>query len=224
MFTAIYRWRVRPGMEDEFCRTWHVRTQKIFNARGSFGSRLHREDDGTYCAIALWPSRASWEAVDPPLPDDAVDAAVFQEAVDERLPTLTMDCVDDLWNERGVAVRMSRETPDLPAAAAFYQNVLGLLRVAEFRNHDGFSGIVLQFGEHCQLELLQPPHTVAACRGYLLVLYAEASKFAAIENRLKGTNVRVVRDENPYWERRGAIVFEDPDGARVAVVPGDWRA
>ncbi|HVA32844.1 MAG TPA: antibiotic biosynthesis monooxygenase family protein [Candidatus Baltobacteraceae bacterium] len=97
MFTVIYRWRLRKEREAAFLRAWHARTEKIRAVRGSYGSRLHREEDGTYCAIALWPSRAAWEATEPPLPDDEDDAAAFRGGIKERLPTLTMDVVDDLW-------------------------------------------------------------------------------------------------------------------------------
>ena len=97
MFTVIYRWRVKPETESDFLRTWHVRTEKIRVARGSYGSRLHREPDGTYCAIALWPSRGAWEAKEPPLPDDADDAKAFFASIEHSLPPLTMESIDDLW-------------------------------------------------------------------------------------------------------------------------------
>ncbi len=97
MFTVIYRWRVKVDMEPAFIRAWHNRTEKIYAMRGSYGSRLHREPDGTFCAIALWPSREAWEATEPPLPDDEADEATFRDAVAEWLPTLTMEGVDDLW-------------------------------------------------------------------------------------------------------------------------------
>ncbi|HEX3466597.1 MAG TPA: antibiotic biosynthesis monooxygenase [Candidatus Elarobacter sp.] len=98
MFTVVNRWRVDDAMDTEFCRAWHARTEKIRALRGSYGSRLHREPEGVYCGIALWPSREAWSATEPPLPEDEHDAAVFSAAVVEWLPTLTMDLVDDLWS------------------------------------------------------------------------------------------------------------------------------
>ncbi|GAC1656424.1 MAG: hypothetical protein NVS9B12_08110 [Vulcanimicrobiaceae bacterium] len=97
MFTAIYRWRVKPELEAEFLRVWHIRTQKIEEHGGSFGARLHKGDDGTYYSIALWPSREAWEA---PLnlPDDAQDERTFRASVQEYLGTQTMVMVDDLWS------------------------------------------------------------------------------------------------------------------------------
>jgi len=84
-------------MDAAFRRTWHARTEKIRVARGSYGSRLYREPDGTYCAIALWPSREAWEATEPCLPDDENDARLFDASIAERLPVMTLDLIDDLW-------------------------------------------------------------------------------------------------------------------------------
>ena len=98
MFTVIYRWRVKSGMEDEFRRVWRARTRKIRAVRGSYGSRLHREDDRLYCAIALWPSREAYAATEPHLPDDTEDAAAWAACIAETLPPLTMVLVDDLWS------------------------------------------------------------------------------------------------------------------------------
>ncbi len=98
MFIVIYRWRVKVDMEPAFIAAWHNRTENIRTRRGSHGSRLLREPDGTLCAVALWPSRELWEATEPPLPDDEADAATFHDAVAEWLPTLTMETIDDLWD------------------------------------------------------------------------------------------------------------------------------
>src|SRR5271165_2862686 len=98
VFTVIYRWRVKPDRQAEFRLVWHRRTERIRRERGSYGSRLHQEPYGAYCAIALWPSRRLWEATEPPLTDDAEDAATFRATILEALPTLTMEAVDDLWD------------------------------------------------------------------------------------------------------------------------------
>ena len=96
MFTVIYRWRVKPGSEDRFVAAWHALTKQIHRVRQSYGSRLHRESDGTYCAIALWPSEEAWKIDDPPLHAGSTIAA-FQECIEQRLPTVTMESIDDLW-------------------------------------------------------------------------------------------------------------------------------
>ncbi len=78
---------------------WRRRTEKIHAMRGSFGARLHREPDGTYTSIALWPSREAWEAETPPLPDDAEDGKIFRESLSDVFPPLTMELVDDYWRQ-----------------------------------------------------------------------------------------------------------------------------
>jgi heme-degrading monooxygenase HmoA len=97
MFTVIYRWRIHPETEEVFRRAWRHRTKKVYAILGSFGSRLHRELDGTLCAIALWPSREAWLESERGLPDDAADSKTYADAIIERLPTLTMEAIDDLW-------------------------------------------------------------------------------------------------------------------------------
>lgn len=97
MFTVIYHWRIKPELEAEFLRVWHIRTSKIEEHLGSYGARLHKGDDGTYYSIALWPSREQWEAP-MELPDDAEDERIFRATVAENLGTQTMTVVDDLWN------------------------------------------------------------------------------------------------------------------------------
>lgn len=61
MFVAIYRWRLRPGMESQFVDGWERVTKAIYAACGSYGSRLHRCEDGTWLAYARWPDVATRE-------------------------------------------------------------------------------------------------------------------------------------------------------------------
>lgn len=95
----MYNWKVDPKLESEFLRVWHVRTMKIEQSLGSYGSRLYRADNGTYVAIALWPSEQQWAKPESPLPDDAEDAAIFAQAV-EHLSTQKLTMLDDLWHPR----------------------------------------------------------------------------------------------------------------------------
>ncbi len=61
MFVAIYCWRVKPGMEDQFREGWRRVTETFYRDHGSLGSRLHRNFDGTWFAYAQWPDRKHWE-------------------------------------------------------------------------------------------------------------------------------------------------------------------
>ena len=52
MFAVIYRWRLKSGMEGQFADGWDRVTRAIHQSRGSYGSRLHRCDDGMWLAYA----------------------------------------------------------------------------------------------------------------------------------------------------------------------------
>ena len=62
MFAVVYRFETKPGRESEFEQAWAAVTELILEHCGSYGSRLHRIEDGRYYAYARWPSRAAWEA------------------------------------------------------------------------------------------------------------------------------------------------------------------
>lgn len=56
MYVILYRWRIRPGLEEEFVEAWTEVTRYYAEHRGSLGSRLHRGGDGIWYAYAQWPS------------------------------------------------------------------------------------------------------------------------------------------------------------------------
>ena len=60
-FGVIYRWKLKPGLEEQFRHGWEATTQLLMSTRGALGSRLHRAEDGTWIAYAQWPSKAAWE-------------------------------------------------------------------------------------------------------------------------------------------------------------------
>ncbi|WP_453127452.1 antibiotic biosynthesis monooxygenase family protein [Streptomyces sp. CLCI03] len=96
MFAVIYRWRLRPGMERQFTEGWHRVTAAVHARCGSYGSRLHRADDGSWVAYARWPDEESRERCAAP---DPVGVAMMVEAIAERLPEIRMEIVDDMLAE-----------------------------------------------------------------------------------------------------------------------------
>lgn len=52
MFTATYRWRLKPGKDDQFVEGWARVTAAIYAECGSYGSRLHKCSDGIWLAYA----------------------------------------------------------------------------------------------------------------------------------------------------------------------------
>lgn len=99
MFTLIYTFRVKPGMEEAFQRSWAFITEEYKRTRGSLGSRLHRDQDGAFVAIALWPDRARWEELAPSAsPEMEAARSTMREACAAIRTAHELEIVQDLWS------------------------------------------------------------------------------------------------------------------------------
>lgn len=121
-------------------------------------------------------------------------------------------------------VRFARPTTRLAACASFYRDALGLEVLAEFHDHDGYSGLVFGLPDRsAQLELTErggAPALPAPTPEHQLVFYVgDEARVAEVEFRLRAAGVTPVPAENPYWTRRGARAFTDPDGWVVILAP-----
>lgn len=56
MFIVLYRWRVKPRLEQQFVAAWSERTAYLREKYDSLGSRLHRGGDGIWYSYAQWKS------------------------------------------------------------------------------------------------------------------------------------------------------------------------
>ena len=64
MFAVIYHWKLKEGVKDkDFVDNWSRGTANVHTTYNSFGSSLHKAEDGTYWAYARWPSREKWESM-----------------------------------------------------------------------------------------------------------------------------------------------------------------
>lgn len=70
-FAVLYRFDVKPGMEEQFLHSWTELTRLIYRYEGSLGSRLHQSTDGAYIAYAQWPNREQWANSGNKLPSSA---------------------------------------------------------------------------------------------------------------------------------------------------------
>ncbi len=108
MFVAAYWWKVHPGKEEQFRAAWRRGTQLIQKKYGSFGSRLHREEqaDGSvrFIGVAEWPDRATWQrAFDAKMVYDEPETRhAFVDAIagTAHEPLLLMEVTDDLLDHR----------------------------------------------------------------------------------------------------------------------------
>jgi catechol 2,3-dioxygenase-like lactoylglutathione lyase family enzyme len=118
-------------------------------------------------------------------------------------------------------VRVARPTDQLDAVVAFYRDALGLPEIASFRDHAGYSGVMIGLpGLEYHLEFTtheEGSACPAPSRDNLLVLYIpDAEAISHILERLAARGHHPVEPENPYWANDGVTV-EDPDGWRLVL-------
>lgn len=109
MYVAVYAWRVKPGKEEQFREAWRRGTRAIGEKYGSFGSRLHLNEDGRFFGYAEWPDEATWRAAFEAkmVYDDPEARAMFIDALEEdsRPGELiaNMEVLDDLLAQHPTA-------------------------------------------------------------------------------------------------------------------------
>lgn len=125
-------------------------------------------------------------------------------------------------------LRVARASDDLDAVVRFYRDGLGFDVLYEFRDHDGFDGVMLgRRGAAYHLEFTRKAgHRAgrAPTEDNLLVFYLpdEAAWRSAVA-RMEHAGYATARAFNPYWDRNG-VTFEDPDGYRVVLQHERWDA
>jgi hypothetical protein len=126
----------------------------------------------------------------------------------------------------GAVLRVARPTDQLDEVVRFYAIGLGLVRMGEFRDHEGFDGVMLGVpGAPYHLEFTcRRDHAAgrAPSGDNLLVFYLpDTREWQAAVDRMIAAGYPPVPSLNPYWERSGRT-FEDPDGYRVVLQRGSW--
>jgi RimJ/RimL family protein N-acetyltransferase/heme-degrading monooxygenase HmoA len=98
---VIYRWRVKPGLEEQFASGWSEGTAAVHERCASFGARLHRPAKGgeLWVSYARWPDEASRKACFATNDFHEAGFAKMREAVAETLPQIVMEIVDDQLDE-----------------------------------------------------------------------------------------------------------------------------
>ena len=123
-------------------------------------------------------------------------------------------------------LRVARPTDDLDAVTQFYRDGLGFTVLAEFRDHDGFDGVMLgHAGAAYHLEFTRKAGQqagTAPTEDNLLVFYLpNRTEWERAVDRLEAKGHRPVPAFNPYWDRRGRT-FADPDGYRIVLQNAPW--
>lgn len=92
-FAALYRWKLKPGKEQQFIDAWSTAT-KALRGLGSFGSRLHKGPDDIWYAYAQWPSsQARDDAFEQR--ESAPEGAILEDAILESFPEILLEPVAD---------------------------------------------------------------------------------------------------------------------------------
>ncbi|MFS8065928.1 MAG: VOC family protein [Byssovorax sp.] len=124
-------------------------------------------------------------------------------------------------------LRVARATDHLDEILAFYRDGLDFELVGEFRDHQGFDGVMLGHpGFPYHLEFTRE-HGASAGRApnaeSLLVFYLpDAAEWQAATARLEALGHAPVPSHNPYWDREGKT-YEDADGYRVVLYQRAWE-
>jgi quinol monooxygenase YgiN len=93
-FAVIYRWRLKPGKEQQFVQAWSRMTEAYVRNCGALGSRLHRGPDSVWYAYAQWPDAAARERAFA-RNEESEARGLMDEAIAEKFPAIVLEPVAD---------------------------------------------------------------------------------------------------------------------------------
>ncbi|MBR7529986.1 VOC family protein [Klebsiella michiganensis] len=124
------------------------------------------------------------------------------------------------------AIRIARPVTDLSLSCRMYCTGLGLEQIAQFADHDGFSGVMVgrrDLGWHLEFTLCHH-HPVKPSPGekdLLVLYYPEAAEWREQCAKMLTAGFVPVSAFNPYWNVNGKT-FVDGDGYRVVLQNRSW--
>jgi len=96
MFVVLYRWRIKPNLEQQFVENWSARTAYLREKYDTLGSRLHRGNDGIYYSYAQWESAEQREQAFRIESNKISEAQEkFREAIEESFPEIQLEIISD---------------------------------------------------------------------------------------------------------------------------------
>jgi hypothetical protein len=95
MFTVLYKWRIKPGMETQFTDGWSAITRYYLDKGSSHGSRLHLGSDGSWYGYARWPSEGARDAAFGENFEHP-ERSAMREAIEESFPEVRLETLVDL--------------------------------------------------------------------------------------------------------------------------------
>jgi hypothetical protein len=127
---------------------------------------------------------------------------------------------------RNTVLRVARPTDNLETIAQMYMNGLGFECLYEFKDHDGFDGVILGLRSHSyHLEFTRCAGERAGkapTKDNLLVFYIpDKPEWILACKRMQHAGFNRVASSNPYWDVSGTT-FEDIDRYRVVIQNEQW--
>jgi hypothetical protein len=119
-------------------------------------------------------------------------------------------------------IRIARPTHNIQKIQAMYMQGLGLEFLGDFRNHDGYDGVMLGLkGQPYHLEFTNCSRTNEIERrpsteNLLVFYYPDINEWQFICESMISAGFTSVPSENPYWDKSGKS-FEDLDGYRIVI-------
>ncbi|WP_051881924.1 hypothetical protein [Parvularcula oceani] len=93
---VFYHWKIKSGREQDFEAAWEQVTKDGKERCGAHGATLHKCDDGSYAAYALWPDKESREKCWLGPESQRDEAKQLQDCVETELAEVLMDVKTDL--------------------------------------------------------------------------------------------------------------------------------
>ena len=95
MIIYLYRWKLKPGKEEQFKKAWCYVTEQLREKSGSLGSRLHFGDNGLWYGYAQWPSKE--QRTRNRLTHSVIVEAreLMKDATQEELPDIVLESMSD---------------------------------------------------------------------------------------------------------------------------------
>ncbi len=123
-------------------------------------------------------------------------------------------------------MRVARPTDNLAALSRMYLDGPGFKLLGSFKDHDGFSGVIIGHEQHLfHLEFNHPRGTVAGrapSEDHLLVFYLPVrTEWENVCCSMVSAGFTPVKSCNPYWDEAGRR-FKDLHGYRVVLQNREW--
>ena len=96
MFIVLYRWRVKPLLEQQFIESWSEITDYFRKNYDSLGSRLHRRSDGLFYGYAQWKSVEDRKNAFTNDNSEIIEASLkMRESIDESFSEIVLESIAD---------------------------------------------------------------------------------------------------------------------------------